>query len=113
MLAIRKVLPKTAPATRTIPRKFEHRRKSRMRSRLDDGTEVALLLERGTVLREGDKLSADDGSVVVVRAADELLSTVTTHDPLLLARAAYHLGNRHVPLQIEVGRLRFEHDHVP
>ena len=48
----------------------------------------------------------------MVHAAKELVSTAVTDDPWLLTRAAYHLGNRHVPLQIEAGRLRFEHDHV-
>jgi urease accessory protein len=112
MLYIRKVLARASVATLSITLAFDGRRKSRLRARLDDGTEVALFLERGTVLRQGDKLGADDGSIVEVRAADELVSTVTTDDPLLLARAAYHLGNRHVPLQIDLGRLRFEHDHV-
>ena len=80
--------------------------------RLEDGEEVALLLPRGTVLREGDKLVTDDGLVVAVEAAAELLSSARAADPLVLARAAYHLGNRHVPLQIEGDRLRYRHDHV-
>jgi urease accessory protein len=112
LLYVRSLVTHNANATRSLTLKFESRRKSRQRVRLDDGTEVALVLARGTVLRDGDKLSAEDGSIVVVRAAAELLSTVSSEDPLLLARAAYHLGNRHVPLQIEPGRLRFEHDHV-
>jgi urease accessory protein len=112
VIYIQQLLTRRAPATRSMTLKLESRRKSRLRARLDDGTEVAVVLERGTVLRHGDKLAADDGSVVEVRAADELLSTAVTDDPLLLARAAYHLGNRHVPLQIDPGRLRFEHDHV-
>jgi len=49
---------------------------------------------------------------VQVLAAPERVSTVRCADPLLLARAAYHLGNRHVPLQIEAGFLRYQHDHV-
>jgi len=112
MLTLRKISPLTAAATRSLTLPFESRRKSRLRTTLDDGTEAALMLARGTVLRDGDKLAADDGSTVVVRAAEELVSTAVTDDPLLLSRAAYHLGNRHVPLQIESGRLRFEHDHV-
>jgi len=112
MLVLRTILPRAAPSTHSVTLTFEHRRKSRLRTRLDDGTEVALFLARGTVLREGDKLAGDDGTVVVVRAANEVLSTAVTNDPMLLTRAAYHLGNRHVPLQIEEGRLRFEHDHV-
>jgi urease accessory protein len=92
---------------------YEDRRRSRMRLQLSDGREGALLLPRGTVLRAGDFLTDAERTVAVrVRAADEALSVATTEDPLLLARAAYHLGNRHVPLQVEPGRLSFQHDHV-
>jgi urease accessory protein len=112
MLYVRKVLKPSVPATRSVTLTFDMRRKSRLRARLHDGSEVALVLPRGTVLRHGDRLAADDGSIVEVRAADELVSTAVTRDPVLLARAAYHLGNRHVPLQIGSGLLRFEHDHV-
>ncbi len=68
--------------------------------------------ERGTILREGDLLLADDGRAVRVVAAPEMVSTVSAEDPLTLMRAAYHLGNRHVPLQIGEGWLRYQHDHV-
>lgn len=47
-----------------------------------------------------------------VLAAQESVSTVYLNDPLLLARACYHLGNRHVPLQIDSGFIRYQHDHV-
>ncbi len=90
----------------------DDRRRCRQRTRLADGEEIALLLPRGTVLRAGDRLITDDGLVIEVEAAPELISSATTPDPLLLARAAYHLGNRHVPLQIEPGRLSYRHDHV-
>jgi urease accessory protein len=100
-----------APAARlTLP--FELRQKSRLRCRLDDGEEVGLVLERGSMLRGGDLLHASDGRVVQVVAAPEGLSVVATDDPLLLARAAYHLGNRHVALQVKPGMLCFLHDHV-
>ena len=56
--------------------------------------------------------SALPRGVVVVRAAAEPVSEVCCGDPLLFARACYHLGNRHVPLQIDDGRLRYQHDHV-
>jgi urease accessory protein len=79
---------------------------------LDDGTEAGLFLPRGTVLRQGDRLRASNGKVILIRAAAELVSTVTSSDPLALARAAYHLGNRHVALQIESDRLHYLHDHV-
>jgi urease accessory protein len=92
---------------------FGDRRRSRLRSRLDNGREVALMLPRGTLLRDGDRLRAEDEPLVVeVRAASEMLSWVRADNRLLLARAAYHLGNRHVPVQIGPGWLAYEHDHV-
>lgn len=83
-----------------------------MRAVLDSGEEAGLFLERGTVLRHGDLLFTDDGRVVEVQAAREWVSTVHTDSGLMLARASYHLGNRHVALQIGPGWLRYAHDHV-
>jgi urease accessory protein len=92
---------------------FADRRRSRLRTRLDDGREIALQLPRGSILRDGDRLRAEDGDLVIaVRAAEENLSRVQSDDQLRLARAAYHLGNRHVPVQIGPGFLAYEHDHV-
>ena len=96
----------------TVTLTYDERCKSRARLKLDDGSEAALLLERGTVLADGDLLAGDDGVIVAVKAAPETLSAVRTEDPLALARAAYHLGNRHVPLQVMPGDLRYQHDHV-
>jgi urease accessory protein len=97
--------------TLTLP--FGDRRRSRLRARLDDGREVALLLPRGTQLHDGDRLRDETGDLcVAVRAAEETLSWVRADDPLLLARAAYHLGNRHVPVQIGAGFVAYQHDHV-
>jgi urease accessory protein len=93
--------------------RFEDRRRSRMRARLDDGREAALLLPHGTILRDGDRLRAPDaGEVAVVRAAAQTLSIARSDDPLMLARAAYHLGNRHIPVQLGPGWIAYEHDHV-
>jgi urease accessory protein len=100
-------------AAGTLTLAFGDRRRSRLRARLDDGREVALLLPRGSRLLDGDRLRDETGELVVaVRAAEETLSWVGAEDPLLLARAAYHLGNRHVPVQIGPGWLAYEHDHV-
>jgi urease accessory protein len=100
-------------ATDSLTLVFELRRRARLRARLDGGQEVGLLLERGLSLKHGQRLATKDGILVVeVRARAEQLSTVSTSDPHLLARAAYHLGNRHVPLQVEPGRLSYQHDHV-
>jgi len=94
----------------TLP--FELRQKSRLRARLDGGDEVALILPRGRVLRDGDVLIANDGFAVRVCAAPEQVSTVTSSDPVALARGAYHLGNRHVSVQLGAGFLRYQRDHV-
>lgn len=102
--------PAAPRTTLTLP--YELRIRSRLRVTLDDGTEAGLFLERGTTLRDGDHLGSEDGVSVQVRAADETVSSVYCDDNLLLARACYHLGNRHVPLQIGAGLLRYQHDHV-
>lgn len=91
---------------------FEKRQKSRLRAQLESGDEVGLMLPRGTVLRGGDYLLADDGQVIQVKAEAEKTSKVISSDPLLLLRAAYHLGNRHVPLQVANECLRYLQDHV-
>ena len=90
---------------------FEARSKSRQRVQLADGEAVALMLPRGTLLRGGDWLRDDRGRLIEVVAASEWLSCVSG-EPLQLLRAAYHLGNRHIPLQIAPGWLRYQHDSV-
>lgn len=102
--------PANPAATLTLP--YEARQRSRLRTRLDDGREVALLLARGPALRGGDLLRIEEGQVVEVRAEPERVSTARARDPLLLARACYHLGNRHVPLQIGELWVRYLADHV-
>lgn len=102
--------PSPAGGTLTLP--FEVRQKSRFRAELDDGRAIGVILERGRALRGGEALRASDGTIVRVQAAAERVSTAASPDPLRLARACYHLGNRHVPLQIGAGWLRYPHDHV-
>jgi urease accessory protein len=91
---------------------FEARSKSRLLLTLDDGARAALVLERGRVLHHGDRVVTQDGREVEIIAAEEALLEASCTDPLLLARAAYHLGNRHVAVQVMPGRLRFLNDHV-
>ncbi len=105
-------LHEALPAETTLTLPFELRQKSRLRTWLDNGVDVGLFLPRGTVLRGGDRLRTTTGLVIEVHAAPERVSTVRTEDSRLLARAAYHLGNRHVPLQIDASWLRYLHDHV-
>jgi urease accessory protein len=94
----------------TLP--FHTRQKSRCKVVLDNGQPAALSLPRGKVLREGDLLATEDGKLIEIRAATEAVSTASSSSPLLLAHACYHLGNRHVPLQIGNGWCRYLQDHV-
>ncbi|WP_272677779.1 urease accessory protein UreE [Providencia sp. PROV019] len=91
---------------------MDERTKSRLKVTLSDGQEAGLFLPRGTILKEGAILATEEGELVTIEAAKEQVSTVYSDDPLLLARVCYHLGNRHVPLQIEAGWCRYFHDHV-
>jgi urease accessory protein len=91
---------------------FDLRQRSRLRVALDDGTEAAVFLPHGTVLRNGDLLEARDGSVIRVVAAPENVLYVTSDKPRALTRAAYHLGNRHVPVELGENFLKLETDPV-
>jgi urease accessory protein len=96
----------------TLELPFEQRTRTRHRVRLASGRDAALLLERGMVLSDGDLLATDQGDVVRVVAAVEALSVVRAPTGEALARAAYHLGNRHVTLQVGDGFLAYPHDHL-
>lgn len=113
MIVLTRRIPAAATVTGTVTLSVDSRIKSRLRVSLDDGRDAGLMLERGHLLRGGELLSDAEGTHIVrVLAAPEAVSTVRSADPLLLARAAYHLGNRHVPLQVEAGLLRYQHDYV-
>ena len=96
----------------TLKLAFDQRQKSRLRARLASGEEVALLLPRGTLLRGGDLVGASDGRVIEVVAEVEQVLHIECASPAGLARCAYHLGNRHVPVQVGEGGLRIAADHV-
>jgi urease accessory protein len=112
MLNITEQLPPGDQCDDKLILPFDRRQKSRLRIRLESGEEAGLFLKRGTILRGGDRLLASDGRTVQVVAADEPVMRVTADTPIRLMCAAYHLGNRHVPLQIGEGWLRLEQDHV-
>ena len=104
-------MPPMSPSFR-VRLDFDARCKSRLLLRLENGEQAALIVARGRVLRGGDVVRLEDGRDVQIIAADEPLLEARTDDPVLLAKAAYHLGNRHVALQVMPGRLRFLADHV-
>jgi urease accessory protein len=79
---------------------------------LDNGDQAALIVERGRALRGGERVTIADGREVEIVSAEESLLEAISSDPVLIAKAAYHLGNRHVAVQLMPDRLRFLTDHV-
>ena len=91
---------------------FETRQKSRFKAKLASGEEVGVMLPRGEILRGGDLVTASDGRVFEIVSQPEELLNVECATPAGLAKIAYHLGNRHVPVEIGEGYLRLADDHV-
>lgn len=112
MLTFTEKAPDGGAADETLTLPYELRQKSRQRVRLDSGREAGVLLAPGTTLEHGDRLRSADGTSVLVCAAVETVSVARTTDALRLARACYHLGNRHVRLQVGDGWVRYPPDHV-
>ena len=100
----------------TVELDWDVRQKSRFDATDSSGRAVGVFLPRGTLVRGGDVLVAEDGSLIrVVAAPQEVLriTACTEHgSPFDLTRAAYHLGNRHVPIELQPDHLKIEPDHV-
>lgn len=90
----------------------EERLRSRHPFQTDTGQDVYLDLPRGTSLREGDRLQSETGEIAQILAKPEPVLTVTAKTAIDLLQAAYHLGNRHVPLEITETYLRLSPDSV-
>jgi urease accessory protein len=106
----------------TLTLDWDIRQKSRFDAETSDGRQVGVFLPRGTVVRGGDVLLTQDGSLLRVVAAPQPVLRISactdhhhghTHDPAFdLMRAAYHLGNRHVPIELRPDHIKIEPDHV-
>ncbi|MDP9604309.1 UNVERIFIED_ORG: urease accessory protein [Variovorax paradoxus] len=100
----------------TIELDWDIRQKSRFDATDSQGRQIGVFLPRGTAVRGGDVLVAEDGSLVRVVAAPQPVLRIThctAHGtPFDLTRAAYHLGNRHVPIELKPDHLKIEPDHV-
>ena len=100
----------------TVELDWDVRQKSRFDTTDSLGRHLGVFLPRGTLVRGGDVLVAEDGSMVKVLAAPQAvlrITACTTHgSPFDLTRAAYHLGNRHVPIELKPDHLKIEPDHV-
>ena len=100
----------------TVELDWDVRQKSRFAATDSAGRELGVFLPRGTLVRGGDVLVAEDGSMVRVIAAPQPVLVIThckNHGtPFDLTRAAYHLGNRHVPIELQPDHIKIEPDHV-
>jgi urease accessory protein len=100
----------------TLTLDWDVRQKSRFEATDSRGRSVGVFLPRGTVVRGGDVLVAEDGSLIRVEAAAQAVLRITAcsvhGSPFDLTRAAYHLGNRHVPIELRPDYLQIEPDHV-
>lgn len=100
----------------TVELDWDVRQKSRFDATDSLGRLLGVFLPRGTLVRGGDVLLAEDGSMVRVMAAPQVvlrITACTTHGSAFdLTRAAYHLGNRHVPIELKPDHLKIEPDHV-
>ena len=99
----------------TLP--YQLRQKSRLSTKTDQGVDIGVILPRGQALRADFILTGVDEFGVLIKAAYEPVSVLRCEDMLAFAKACYHLGNRHVSLQIEPGpfgggEFRYLQDHV-
>ena len=123
MLTVNKLLPQGRGLARvllnratTVELDWDVRQKSRFDATDSGGRHLGVFLPRGTLVRGGDVLVAEDGSMIKVIAAAQPVLEVricSAHGtPFDLLRAAYHLGNRHVQLELQPDHLKLEPDHV-
>ncbi|MBF2089698.1 MAG: urease accessory protein UreE [Synechococcales cyanobacterium K44_A2020_017] len=114
MLTLIQRISETTPSNlrHTLPLTAEERTRCRRHLEPEPGLSLYLNLPRGTVLQHGDILVSAEGDRVQILAKPEPVLTVTAHHPLDLLRAAYHLGNRHVPLEVTQDYLRLSPDPV-
>ena len=123
MLSASKLLPQARGLSPVLLRRaatveldWDVRQRSRFDALDSTGRTLGVFLPRGSVVRGGDVLVAEDGSLIVVRARPQPVMVVRAcaehGSPFDLLRAAYHLGNRHVQLELTPDHLKLEPDHV-
>lgn len=122
-ITVNKLLPRGQGLAAALVRRapaveldWDVRQKSRFEATDSQGRVLGVFLPRGTIVRGGDVLVAEDGSLVRVVAAPQPVLVITPcaehGSPFDLTRAAYHLGNRHVPIELRPDHLKIEPDHV-
>ena len=99
-------------ASDTLTLDYDDRKRGRFKSVTDAGQEVGVFLDRGKVLQQGQALKTECGTVITIHSKPESVTTASCDDWQVFAKCCYHLGNRHVPLQVGERWLRFKPDHV-
>lgn len=123
MLQVSKIIPQAAglapvlvKRATTVELDWDVRQKNRFDATDSGGRQLGVFLPSGTRVRGGDVLVAEDGSMVKVIAAPQAVMRITSctahGTPFDLTRAAYHLGHRHVPIELQPDHLKIEPDHV-
>ncbi len=112
MLRLTRILRGNRAYQTSLVLPYEDRQKARLKTKLEDGSEAGLFLPRGTIPRGGDLLEAEDGTLVKIIAADEKISRVVCDEPGNMAKVSYHLGNRHVAVEISDNWVAYLRDHV-
>ena len=112
MITFNRRVSADTPAQHSVKLPYHQRVKGRLRIETQDGLDAGIFVDRGSELKDGEKLSDDEGRVLEIKASAESVSVATTQDALLFARACYHIGNRHAEVQIESNQLVYLHDAV-
>jgi urease accessory protein len=102
----------TAAPSDTVLIDFDRRHRRRIQLTTEAGADLLLDLPQAVRLRDGDGLALPDGAIVLVRARPEPLLDIHAHDAAGLVRIAWHLGNRHLPVQMLGSHIRIRADHV-
>lgn len=99
-------------AQHSVELTYHQRVKGRLRIKTKDGQDAGIFVERGSELKDGEKIADEEGRVLEIKASAEPVSVASTDNSLLFSRACYHIGNRHAEVQIEANQLIYLNDPV-
>ena len=105
-------LSKGLASSDSVTLNYDNRYRRRIAMKTDGGKDFLLDLAKTTELRSGDLIELEDGRFIEVKAASEKLMKATSNEPLLILKAAWHIGNRHLSCEIQMDNLILRFDHV-
>ena len=105
-------LSKGLASSDSVTLNYDNRYRRRIAMKTDGGKDFLLDLAKTTELRSGDLIELEDGRFIEVKAASEKLMKATSDEPLLILKAAWHIGNRHLSCEIQMDNLILRFDHV-